>query len=261
MKKVFRVEETTYLATARFMFLFEELHKLNGIEQEWSETLQSLVHNKVVHRYLSSISRFKGIQKIFRFEVNGKIIIVITTYDPKTGTAKRTGNGWVLIIDLRYKRPFFSFPLRRTRYFIERILAVTQLFIMIAKHWPICPECKEHLSLIRVPGVMLMRAYTCLSKKEHKKVRPYFWITKMLLPEKYLQMLQERYEQYYLYRHVELIEKENNREYAVVLRAQRIEEQNYGPVHNTPNPETIYYNDTKLWDRDDLYLDAPPGED
>jgi len=252
VKGIFRVEETTYLSTERFQWLFEELILSDCFIQNWTDTLESIKKNKVLYRYLKGNKRTKGVQTIFRYEKNGKIIIIITTYDTRTGTAKRTGSGWVIIIDPRTRKPFFWFPLRRTRYFIERILSVAKLMIDIVEYWPRCPECSVDLTLVQVSGFVLMRAFTCLNKLfKHRHVRPYFYITAMYLPEKQRSMLQARFDDYYMRRRDDE-EKGIHRQYAVIIRSERNEQKDkisntetvyHDLQHESKNGETIYYND------------------
>ncbi len=251
---VFKVEETTYLSTARFMEAFKKLVVMKCTPQDWSVTLASLIENKALHRYLRRSKRTKGIQIIFRYEnnKNGKMVIILTTYDARTGTAKRVGSGWVMIIDRRNKKPFFWFQLRRTRYFLKRLLEVTELMIAIVDNWPTCPECGQDLLMVQVPNIMHMRAFTCHNSTfKHRKLKPYFLITTMVLPEKYLTMMRNRFDEFYMYRRAEA-EQGNDRQYARIIRSRRnqdtdqaaVSEDWYGDLRYEPkNGETIYYDE------------------
>ncbi len=255
----FIVRERSFLNAAACSKMLKDLYDLGFYDQQWSDTLKSIEENGELHTYLSGDLRFKGRQKILRWDNEDKdlFIILITTVDVRTGTVKRTGSGWPIIIDLRNKNPYFGFQLRRTLRYTERMVKVAELFIQIVKNWPSCPACKEKLQLVIVPGLMLMRAFTCLNKKKHFIERPHFYITAMELSEEWHHMLKDRYDNYYMYRDADFAEG-NVRGYACVIRSQKkkgkekklralrlpVREDSYDDVMREPkNGETHYYND------------------
>lgn len=192
------MEVKEYLSKERFEMLFRKLEEEGFILRSRQEVIDELKKNNVAPSIRKAT---RGMQTIYQFTANGKLVLVLTTYVASEERPKKAGYGWVLILDPDKHEPFFSFEMRRTKGFTAKVLENAKLFKEIVEVWPSCAQCGKQLILVEVPGVMHMRAFTCRDKAvDHLAKRPWVWIVNMNLSEKNAAILFKSFKAFYGYR-------------------------------------------------------------
>ncbi|HEY0979947.1 MAG TPA: hypothetical protein VGE18_00885 [Candidatus Paceibacterota bacterium] len=198
------MEVKEYLSKEYFEILFRTLEKEGFILRSRQEVIDDLRKNKIAPSIRKAT---RGMQTIYQFTANGKLVLVLTTYLASEERPKKAGYGWVLILDPEKHEPFFSFEMRRTKGFTAKVLENALLFKEIVSSWPTCMRCGKPLILVEVPRVMHMRAFTCRNTAViHPGKRPWFWIVEMKLSDKSTATLIKSFKNYYRYR-IKLAEK------------------------------------------------------
>lgn len=190
-------QKAVYLNKAVFLALFQQIIERHCVEISKTEIMDT-VKNLAFKSFFKK--HHEGIEKCFHGFFNGCEVIVCTTWSDYLDAPKEHDIAWVLLISPNSKEPFFSFEIRRTKNFSEKVLAWLDCMIEIAQRWPTLPGTDIKLQLVR-SSVMHMRRFKPPKSNNYPIRKPYyFWIVEMDLSEKNSKFLINAFKKYYTYR-------------------------------------------------------------
>ncbi len=146
---------------------------------------------------LKAPSPREGREVGFRFESNGLLVNVWTTFLAREDRAREEDAGWVLIKDGDDTR-YFSRPLSRTKNFLRNLLWHARIARWRAEHRPSCPVCKNRMSIAYGKGLK-SRFWKCVRPTFHAKAVSLPWDYE--LPQwalDFLRPLRKRRARYYV---------------------------------------------------------------
>lgn len=112
----------------------------------------------------------KGKEVGYRYEANGLVVKVWTTFLPEKGDFRNEDAGWVLITDKNDKAHDFTHDLRRTKYFLRRLYFWAQIAQERVDKRPHCPACGTLMDIGR--GTTLKsRIWVCKHREKHPSRR------------------------------------------------------------------------------------------
>lgn len=191
-------QKAVYLVEAVFRLLFQGIMERKCVEISKIEIMDT-VKNLAFRSFFQKHN--EGIEKCFRGFFNGCQVIVCTTWSDYLNGPKEHDIGWVLLISPNSKEPLFSFEIRRTKNFAEKMLAWLDCMIEIANNWPTLPGTTTKLKLVRSNRMHMRRFVPPPSKTIYPFRKPfYFWIVEMDLSEENSKFLIRAFKNYYLYR-------------------------------------------------------------
>lgn len=216
-------QKSVYLTEVAFRNLFKSIIQRHCVEISKEEIMIS-VKNLAFKDFIRK--HYEGIEKCFRGVFNVCEVIVCTTWSDYLNAPKEHDVGWVLLISPDSKEPFFSFEIRRTKNFCEKMLDWLDCMIEIAQKWPTLPGTDIKLKLVRSSQMHMRRFIPPPSKNIYPIRKPYyFWITEMDLSEKNSKFLIGAFKRYYDYRRKDTKVREEKglepREFTRVIRSDK----------------------------------------
>jgi hypothetical protein len=115
--------------------------------------------------------RHQGMQRKFVRYVNGRKIIVFSTWSDKIDGKKEGYLGYVFMEGQSIKGKFWSSPVNDTASFFEIMLEWVDAFVDLAEHWDRCDQGDHELTLMFTPGIMHMMKLECTHHDIHRKRR------------------------------------------------------------------------------------------
>lgn len=168
------------------------------VEISKEEIIQN-VKNKEIVTFFKNHN--EGIEKCFHGFFNESELIACTTWSDSLGSVKKHDIGWVLLISPHSKEPFFSFEIRRTKNFCDKMIAWIDCMIDIALRWPVLPGTDIKLELVRANKMHMRRFRPPRNMGSFPFRKPYhFWIVEMDLSENNSKFLIKAFKDFYSYR-------------------------------------------------------------
>jgi len=159
-----KVREKSYLSREKFLALFEKLEALGFKKKTVAEVLEDVKKEKVSLSWLAKRKK-EGVETCYRKLAKNCEVIVLTTYSEKISGAKEHDSGWVVVRNLISNTVLFSFEIRRTLNFINRLLAVSMAHVEVAQKWPECQFCAMSMGVMyTAENKMHEREFICINK-------------------------------------------------------------------------------------------------
>jgi hypothetical protein len=151
--------------TEAFMKWVDRVKERYNANHLVGDQVMMLLQSKHLPSFIASKRNKPGVEDCIEIIVGHLVIHCWTTYVSAMGAARDEDLGWVVMTDMRYpKKPcLYSFPIRRTEKFLDRLEAWLKAFWEIANHWHVpCVKCKED-PIIRLArnGKMHAVTYAC----------------------------------------------------------------------------------------------------
>lgn len=187
-----------YLTEEVFRGLFRKIIERNCSEIAKEELLLR-VKNAGAVAFLKKYN--EGIEKCFHGFFNECEVIICTTWSDSIGKVKEHDIGWVLLISPNSKEPFFSFEIRRSKNYCDKVIAWLDCMIEIAEKWPVMPQSDIKLELVRASKMHMRRFKPPKYLETYPFRKPFhFWIVEMDLSEKNSKFLIGAFKRFYTYR-------------------------------------------------------------
>lgn len=159
-----KVGEKPFLSREKFLTLFDKLEALGFEKKPVTEILEDVKKVKTALSWLAKRKK-EGIETCYRRIVRNCEVVVLTTYSEKLSAPKEHDSGWVVVRNVITNTVLFSFEIRRTLHFIDRLLAVSIAHVEVARKWPDCQFCKTNMGVMYTQdNKMHEREFTCVTK-------------------------------------------------------------------------------------------------
>lgn len=198
-----------------FYDFFEAMEKeLNARRLERSQMTELL--QRIPGKLAEKKRKKKGIEECLLIADNNKEVHWWSTFVATDGKARESDEGWVLGIDKRYPhKPFlFSFPIRRTKHYLETSARYLRAFKDLITTWPSCPVCGAELRMKLAGTEMHAVAFYC--PNGHKK---HTFSIYQNLSDANKKFLEDKFKRFYSYRSRDFDKTGKVREYSRVIRS------------------------------------------
>lgn len=131
-------------------------------KHEVIEWIKDIPRDEPLSRYKQSQSGIELCLKYMRPD-HSVMVIAWTTYVAGNESVRNSDAAWVIIVDTATRKPLlFSFPMHRTKNFLEKLEHYLRAFIELVNTWPNpCKVCGKPITIKQVPNVLLGKTFAC----------------------------------------------------------------------------------------------------
>lgn len=189
----------------QYFELFAKLMLLGFRRMVIKEIFEELQQQEKIPKKLKKIPKgFTWQWQFIKEKVNEfgiKSIQINTTYrEDSEGNFTDNGLGWVVLKDSRVEEKLFSFEIRKTENFLNKILDYASAYSDLLDNWPQCNQCHTDLVLQFSKSTFHAMEFVCITSNKtymHRQRRPQIYLTNINIKVESKKFLDETFHRAY----------------------------------------------------------------